>query len=163
MSNPVLKEQTATRANGLAAALPKPSPAPADAGAASSSGLPDLTALADDALAALVEQGQAEILCRKEKKESDFLALVAETARTLGVSPARLAAAVSNKNQRQRATGGSDGRSVVAPKYRDPADPSRAWSGRGEPPSWLTFGDETNPKTGKPLPLRKFWLSEQEK
>ena len=27
---------------------------------------------------------------------------------------------------------------TVAPKYRDPADPSQTWAGRGQAPRWLT-------------------------
>ena len=42
------------------------------------------------------------------------------------------------------------------PKYRDPADPARTWSGRGNTPPWI----EVDPATGKPLP--KFRISEGE-
>ncbi len=146
------------RTNGHAAAPPRPLPADA----APPSPLPDLASLADDALASLVEQGQAEIVRRKEKKEADFLAMVAETARALGVGPGRLAAALSRKGARPRAEGGTDGRRDVKPVYRDPVS-GATWSGRGQAPPFIEFGEETNPKTGKPLPLRKFWISEQGK
>lgn len=149
------------RGNGQPSPPPKlppssdpPLPAPAC--------LPDLTLLADEALAGLVEQGQAELTRRKEKKESDFLALVAETARTLGVTPARVAAAIANKGQRPRATSSSDGRSDVRPVYRDPVS-GATWSGRGQAPPWVEFGDEVNPKTGKKLPLPKYRIAEQTK
>ena len=145
------------RANGPAAAsLSLP-----DAGTASAPEPPDLAALPDETLAALVEQGQAELLRRRQKKESDFLSLVAETARTLGVSPARIAAALSNKAARPRSAG-NDGRHDVKPVYRDPVS-GATWSGRGQAPPFIEFGDEVSPKTGKKLPLRKFWIAEQEK
>jgi len=146
--SPVAKEQT--RPNGPPAALPKV----ADIVAAPASGLPDLpdlTALEDEALATLVEHGQAEILRRKQKREADFLSLVAETARTLGLSPARVAAAISNKSPRHRPAGGGDGRHDVKPVYRDPAT-GATWSGRGQASPFIAFGDEVSPKTGKPLP-----------
>jgi DNA-binding protein H-NS len=34
-----------------------------------------------------------------------------------------------------KAKGKSTGK--VAPKYRNPADPSQTWAGRGQPPRWL--------------------------
>jgi hypothetical protein len=67
-----------------------------------------------------------------------------------------------------------------APSGLDPADRRRAgllvtkaWSWRcpghrrrrscGRAPEWTEFSTEINPKTGWPLPLRKFWISEQER
>jgi len=161
MPSPVTKEQT--RPNGSAPSSIKP----ADAGTSPPTVLPDLTAVADEALAALVAQGQAEITRRRERREADFLQLVAETARTLGLAPARVAAAISSKGQRQRPTGGTDGRHDVKPLYRDPVS-GATWSGRGQAPAWIEFGSETLPpkKPGdepRRLPLRKFWIAEQEK
>ena len=144
-TQPVLKEQI--RANSQAAASP--------------AGL-NLTALADDALAALVEQGQSEITRRRQKAEADFLAMVTETAHVLRISPARVAAAIAHKSPRPRSASSADGRSDVKPVYRDPVS-GATWSGRGQAPPFIEFGDETNPKTGKPLPARKFWIAEQEK
>jgi DNA-binding protein H-NS len=157
-TNPVL---TSVRSNGHTAATSSKSQ-PADAAAASPSPLPDLTALADDALAALVDQGQAEIASRKNAREMAFLTMVSETAKTLGLSPARVVAAITGKNARPRSTGGSDGRHDVKPVYRDPVS-GATWSGRGVPPAWIELGDEINPKTGKRLPLQKFFIAEQQK
>jgi DNA-binding protein H-NS len=38
-----------------------------------------------------------------------------------------------------KAAGKAKGKSTgkVAPKYRNPADPSQTWAGRGQPPRWL--------------------------
>jgi hypothetical protein len=58
MHNSITKEPP--RPNGPPAGSPKPT----DAGVASTSLLPDLTALADEALAVLVEQGQATMKWR---------------------------------------------------------------------------------------------------
>jgi DNA-binding protein H-NS len=156
MPSPVTKEPA--RPNGSAPSSIKP----ADAETSPPTVLPDLAALADEALAALVEHGQAEMLRRKQKRETDFLQLVAETARTLGLAPARVAAAVSNQGQRQRPTGDRDRRHDVRPVYRDPVS-GATWSGRGQAPPFVEFGEEISPKTGKKLPLRKFWIAEQEK
>jgi DNA-binding protein H-NS len=101
-------------------------------------GLPDLTALSDEVLAALVAQGQAEQARRHQQKETEFLQLVASTARTLGLSPARVAAAIAHKTPRPRPAGGGDGRSLVRPKYKNPNGPE-TWSGRGAPPpKWFS-------------------------
>ena len=109
-------------------------PKPADTGV---SPLPDLTTLPDGALALLAEQAAAEILRRKEKKEADFLAMVAETAKTLGLAPARVAAAISSKSHRPRPAASGDGRSVVRAKYKSPNGPE-TWSGRGGAPKWFS-------------------------
>ena len=94
-------------------------PKPADTGV---SPLPDLTTLPDGALALLAEQAAAEILRRKEKKEADFLAMVAvKPAKTLGLAPARVATADLNVETIARARlPGGDGRSVVRAKYKSP-------------------------------------------
>ena len=136
MQSPAVKEQTPVRINGQATSSPRPPSV--DAGAAPPTGAADLMALTDDALSALVEQGQAEIVRRKQKKEAEFLAFVADTARTLGVGPARLAAAISRKGPRQRSTDGTDGRSRVLPKFWCVTDHSLRWSGRGGAPKWFS-------------------------
>ena len=75
---------------------------------------------------------------------------------------AHLKAALEGKAPaRPRAKRDADGRSAVAPKYRNPADPSQTWSGRGRPPTWIELGGEMSPKSGKPLPLPKFLILER--
>ena len=48
-----------------------------------------------------------------------------------------------------KSAGKSKGKSTgkVAPKYRNPADPSQTWAGRGQPPRWLA----AELKSGKTL------------
>lgn len=123
------------RTNGQPAAAKAP-PLPADAGEAPAAGLCDLTAFSDDALKNLVTAAQEEIAQRQARREAEFLAMVASTAKTLGLTPARIAAAIANKAQRQRPAAGSDGRSMVRPKYKNPNGPD-TWSGRGAPPKWF--------------------------
>ncbi len=50
-----------------------------------------------------------------------------------GTSVARPATTATKA--RSKGKGKSTGK--VAPKYRNPADPSQTWAGRGQPPRWL--------------------------
>jgi DNA-binding protein H-NS len=54
--------------------------------------------------------------------------------------PAKTALKTASKSK-----GKSTGK--VAPKYRNPADPSQTWAGRGQPPRWLA----AELKSGKKL------------
>jgi len=54
--------------------------------------------------------------------------------------PAKAASKTASKGK-----GKSTGK--VAPKYRNPADPSQTWAGRGQPPRWLA----AELKSGKKL------------
>jgi DNA-binding protein H-NS len=123
------KSPLAPHANGAAAIVTPQPPA-----------LPlDLTTLADDVLARLAAEAPREIDRRQAKKEQDLLAFIKEQAAVLGLTPARLAAALAGKTAaRPRTNGGTDGRSTVKPKYRNPKDHAQTWSGRGAPPKWLT-------------------------
>jgi DNA-binding protein H-NS len=59
-----------------------------------------------------------------------------------------LAAALGGgKKGGARARSSGDARSTVLPKYRNPADPSQTWAGRGARPKWI----ELDPSTSKPL------------
>ncbi len=139
-----------SRGNGHEAATPTPA-LPFD--------VETLSELSDSVLAALAAEAPVEIARRQAKREADLVNYFREQALAIGTTPERLAAAIAGKQAaRVRANGAGDGRSRVAPKYRDFADPTgkRAWSGRGQAPAWIEFGDEIDPKTGKKLPLAKF-------
>lgn len=117
-----------------------------------------LAKLSHEQVVALADEAPRELERRKAKLREDMK----EAARALGITPERLLAA-------QRAKGGSankvrpdDPRHFVKAVYRDPVT-GDTWAGRGQAPAFVEFGTEINPKTGKPLPLRKFWISEQEK
>jgi hypothetical protein len=97
----------------------------------------DLAALSDEQLAALVAQGQDEIVRRKERKDADFLASVAETAHALGIPAGRVAAVVRAKGQTEpRAVTELDRRHFVKPLLWNPKDHAQRWSKRGAPPKW---------------------------
>lgn len=52
-----------------------------------------------------------------------------------GVPAARVAPRPASKPRKSKGKGKSTGK--VAPKYRNPANPSETWAGRGKPPRWL--------------------------
>jgi DNA-binding protein H-NS len=169
------------QSNGHATPEPKPpSPLSADASRASlaaaaagdwakDEALPiELATVSDDVLAALADEVPREIARRKARREAEFFALIDERARMLNIPPAKLAAVLRARHADAPGAGSAhDGRSVVVPKYLDPAT-GATWSGRGEAPPWVEFGPETLPPS-KPggrvrrVPLKKFWISEQEK
>jgi DNA-binding protein H-NS len=110
--------------------------------------LPDLPALAtlsDEALDAHIAEAHREKEERTERKREAALAALREQAellKVLGLTPARIAAAlalkaVSQAAPRARAEGGTDGRSIVKPKFRNPKDHAQRWSGRGAQPVWF--------------------------
>jgi DNA-binding protein H-NS len=110
-------------------------PSTPEALAVSSAPLPlDITPLPDDVLRALIAASQQELERRAAQRQAEFFELVRERALELGVTPARLAAALAGKaDTHQRATG-DDGRRHVKMKYWNPSDHAQRWSGRGDPP-----------------------------
>jgi DNA-binding protein H-NS len=108
--------------------LSAPSGGPRAAEPLPSSALPlDLAALSDAVIAELLAQGQRELEHRKTKREADFIASTREGAQALGITPTRLAAALTR-----------DGRSKVKPKYWNPANHAERIAGRGQKPKWFT-------------------------
>ena len=69
------------------------------------------------------------IRAREEEKRAAFIKRIAKEAEEEGLDPAEF---VPGKGAAKKKSGG-----VVAPKYRDPSDPSRTWSGRGRQPKWF--------------------------
>jgi DNA-binding protein H-NS len=95
--------------------------------------LPDISALSEEDLVALVAAAQGELTARRERKKQEFLGSFREAIAAAGLSPAEVAAALG-----RRSGGGNAGRRAhVQPKYRNPANPSETWSGRGKQPKWL--------------------------
>jgi DNA-binding protein H-NS len=110
----------------------------------------DLKAHSDELLWLIIAGAQSELQERKTKREADFIEQVKEGARQLSIPYERLAARLGVKSARPTALrpasalpeegregNRADGRSVVKPKYRNPADPSQTWSGRGAAPQWV--------------------------
>ena len=63
-------------------------------------------------------------------------------------APVRVAKPAAEKSSSLK--GKSTGK--VAPKYRNPANPSETWAGRGQQPKWLAA------ETGKGRPLEEFLI-----
>jgi DNA-binding protein H-NS len=136
---PMTTVQTATQAPAPKDKAARPSPANGHAASESNLPLPlDLTTLSYGVLSALLPAVQHELKERDVKAEAALVASTLEAAITLGISPARLAAALVGRKPaaRVRATGGPDGRHVVKPKYWCITDHSLRWSGRGVAPKW---------------------------
>jgi DNA-binding protein H-NS len=95
--------------------------------------LPDVSGLSDDDLVALLELVEQEQAARRERTREEFFASMRERAQELGVQPEELAAELSRTGVRSV----SDRRAKVAPKYRNPADVSETWAGRGVKPKWM--------------------------
>jgi DNA-binding protein H-NS len=123
-----MKDKDNPPARMKSGAPPKPPPGPPV----------DLVKLSDDELALLTVEAPRELERRKAKREADLLGFIRERAAELGISPARLGAALAGRaGARAHNNGGTDGRSVVKPKYRNPKDHAQRWSGRGGQPAWV--------------------------
>src|SRR5579871_3483619 len=70
---------------------------------------------------------------------------VAEERRTLESELAKLSR-VEMGGGRSKAAFGRGVRGMVAPKYRNPENPSETWAGRGLKPRWLTAALESGKK-----------------
>jgi DNA-binding protein H-NS len=89
----------------------------------------------------------------KRKPIAAVRAKLAQLAKAEGYTVAELfggtAVAPRPAKAASKTTGKAKGKSTgkVAPKYRNPANPSETWAGRGQPPRWLA----AELKTGKKL------------
>lgn len=84
----------------------------------------DLLALIADANAQMHDAHAAQVQSVKHKIE----ALLKSSGLTLNdVYPARA----------KKATGKKGAKGAVDPKYRNPSDPTKTWSGRGRQPAWF--------------------------
>lgn len=75
-------------------------------------------------LLALRERLDEAIVVRQREERNELKAKLTEIALQSGFSVVEL-------------FGGKDKRSSVAPKYRNPRDPSQTWTGRGRRPLWI--------------------------
>lgn len=76
-----------------------------------------------DDLKALEKDVKKAISSYEARQKQEALAELEKKAADLGFTLAEL-------------TGGKT-KKVVAPKYRNPADASQTWTGRGRPPKWI--------------------------
>ena len=117
----------------------------------------DLAGLSDEQLSGLITSAQSALEGRRAKKQSDFLASIREQALALGLDPVAIAAALAKRGSGNRprsgGAGAGDKRAAVKPKYRNPANPSQTWAGRGAKPAWIELGPDKKP-------LAKFSIPE---
>ena len=90
---------------------------------------------------------QKEILLKKEqallsKSHDKVLAQIVKLAKDAGLTASDITAAMSAgkpaKTKSAKASKKTGPRGKVAPKYRNPANASQEWSGRGISPSWIS-------------------------
>lgn len=63
-----------------------------------------------------------------ERIDEELAKLDARRAELLAMKPARVTVEVAKKKR---------GQSTLPPKYRNPADPTQTWTGRGKAPAWM--------------------------
>jgi DNA-binding protein H-NS len=92
----------------------------------------DLDNLSDDQLQELRERVNAKI----DERLQNRIAEVRTFARLAGyeLSLSKIAEFQQGQERRRRS---APQRAPVLPKYRNPANPSETWSGRGRKPTWL--------------------------
>lgn len=111
----------------------------------------NLAKLSIEQLNTLIEQARVELSDRQQKATADLVAEFRARAEKLGLDPVTVAAMLSPRAKGRRGSG--DKRGSVAPKYRNPADPSQTWAGRGKVPGWIELAPAApGEKRGKPLP-----------
>lgn len=77
---------------------------------------------------------------RSKAKQSKALASIVKIAKDAGLSADDIAAAFkSGKSAAKKKTvrKSTNAGKTVAPKYRNPADPTQTWTGRGKSPAWV--------------------------
>ena len=87
---------------------------------------------------AALQKKEAE---RRKAKHSKALAAIVKIAKDSGLGADDIvgamksgkAAAKKKTSARKSSTAGK----TIAPKYRNPADPSQTWTGRGKSPAWI--------------------------
>ena len=88
----------------------------------------ELSSFSLDQLEQLKLDIDREIVDRKKHKQKSLRADIERLAREAGVSLDELFGGVAKP---------AKSKGTVAAKYRNPADPSQTWSGRGRQPVWL--------------------------
>lgn len=87
----------------------------------------DLTALSETELQAVIERAERVLKEKQVSKRKEVIARIRELAASIGV--------VVEIQDGEKAAEKKAGK--VAPRYRNPADWSQTWTGRGLPPKWL--------------------------
>jgi len=87
----------------------------------------DFNNLSETEIQALIENAEKVLKDRQSSKRKEVIAQIKELAASIGVS-----VEISDGDKKAERKG-----SKVAPKYRNPADASQTWTGRGLAPKWM--------------------------
>jgi DNA-binding protein H-NS len=85
-----------------------------------------------------------ELVSLRDEIEATLESKVAEERRTLESELAKLTR--FSGGSRSKSLFGRGARGMVAPKYRNPENPSETWAGRGLKPRWLTAALDSGKK-----------------
>jgi len=88
----------------------------------------DLEHLSEAELANVIANAQRALKEKQQSKRKDVIAQIRELAASIGVS-----VEISDGEKPASSRRGSK----VAPKYRNPNNPTQTWTGRGMKPRWL--------------------------
>jgi len=88
----------------------------------------DFKSMNEEELAAFVANGKAELANKQAESRKGVISQIHELAKSIG---AKVDISFSSDAPANRRGG------KVAVKYRDPANPSNQWTGRGQAPRWL--------------------------
>jgi len=94
----------------------------------------DISKLNETQLTALMAKIQARLQELQLEKVARVRDKVIATITSEGLDYAELMEHTALSRRKKR---GSKTRAKVAPKYRNPSDPSQTWSGRGRQPRWF--------------------------
>jgi DNA-binding protein H-NS len=93
----------------------------------------DLDSMSDEELQALRERVNGMLDERVRNRFAEYQRI----ARDAGYEVTLTKIGEEGRRRRGRMSGRDDRRSEIAPKYRNPENPSETWSGRGREPKWL--------------------------
>lgn len=88
----------------------------------------DFNNLSENEIQALIETAEKALREKQMSKRKDVIAQIKELAASIGVT---VEISDADKKVMERKAG------KVAAKYRNPADPSQTWTGRGLAPRWM--------------------------
>ncbi len=95
---------------------------------------PDLAQLSIPELRAVIAEAESLIAARKDEELQKTYQEFAEKARALGMTVDQILAIGAKGGRAKQASGD---KKPVAIRYRNPANPSETWTGRGKQPRWL--------------------------
>jgi DNA-binding protein H-NS len=96
-----------------------------------------LNDMSDAELRELAQQIRETLSERVTRRIDEFRILAREAGFEVSLTKMGEAETRQRRRRRSAAEGGDDRRGSVAPKYRNPDNPSDVWSGRGRKPKWV--------------------------